>query len=378
MLSELSAKPIKLGPYTSVRTTSTWLGGGRAGAFSVFRNSGFGLFAEGVALGVLRSYSDTKKPYELSLRFPFAEAGPGAPVERSPLSSLFGLSAVYGAGRITDSSGLDIQSEVLRRLWSSIQDAGGEVGDGKRRYVIFRDPDYSVPHCLRHSSTKSFPIPSEFESLVRQIFLKLTGEGTAGLPLSESSLITFLYEAVRNSHEHGRYDAHGHVVAGIRGIIAEKFIFENAESTVERKDLPAPIKTYLARVWPTTATRGLTKERGKKLFLSFTVSDFGQGVQNTLPPIEGETPWGRLNRAFAPGESRKPRGDDLNRGLGLAKVWRAAARLRAFLFVCSADLIGYRDFSGGSPVTGPLLERAGYTPGRLGTSITLVLPVLPK
>jgi hypothetical protein len=263
-------------------------------------------------------------------------------------------------------------------LWSSVQRAGGELGDGRRRYIVFRDPDYSVPHCLRHSSTKSFPIPSEFESLVRKICLKLTGEGTAGLPLSESSLITFLYETVRNSHEHGRYDAMGRLVAGIRGVIAEKYIFETAESAFERKDLPMPIKTYLSHVWPVRVGRQRATGTRKKLLLSFTVSDFGQGIQNTLSPVEGETPWGRLNRAFAPGESRKPVGNDLNRGLGLAKVWRAASRLKAFLFVCSADLIGYRDFSGSSPVAGPLLEKAGCAPGRLGTSITLVWPSLTK
>ena len=375
-----NVRPIKLGPYTSVKAASTWLAAeARPGAFSVVKDFGFSLFAEGVALGILRGYTNANRPYELSLSFPFTTGVSDSVMNETPLGSLFGLSAAYGAHRVTDSRGIEIQTELLDALWSSVQKGGGEVGDGKRRYVIFRDPDYSVPHCLRHSSAKSFPIPSEFESLIRQMCLKLTGQGTAGLPFSESSIITFLYEAVRNSHEHGRYDKNGQVITGIRGVIAEKYIFESAGAMMKRKDLPEPIKHYLARLWqpePGSLT-GEGAHRGKMLF-SFTVSDFGQGIQNTLPAVENESPWVRLNRAFSPGESRKPRGDDLNRGLGLTKVWRAAAKLKAFLFVSSADLMGYKDFSSGTSANGPLLEKAGSTPGRLGTSITLLWPVLQK
>lgn len=341
------------------------------------KDFGFSLFAEGVALGILRGYASANRPYELSLSFPFTSAAPDSVMDETPLGSLFGLSAAYGAHRVIDSRGVEVQTQLLEALWSSVQRGGGEVGDGKRRYLVFRDPDYSVPHCLRHSSAKSFPIPSEFELLIRQMCLKLTGQGTAGLPSSESSVITFLYEAVRNSHEHGRYDKNGQLIPGIRGVIAEKYIFESAGSMMKRKDLPDAIKGYLARLWQAKPGSSSGEHR-KRMFFSFTVSDFGQGIQNTLPAVVNESSWVRLNRAFSPGESRKPHGDDLNRGLGLAKVWRAAARLKAFLFVSSADLMGYKDFSGETAVTGPLLEKAGSTPGRLGTSITLLWPVLPK
>lgn len=367
----MSSSLIKLEGSTSVKSVANWPRDSSAVTFLINRRSGFGLFSEGVSLGVLKGYKIAGRDCEIKTSFPIATCGDMIPECAVPFQSLFGISAAYAASHVIDSQGDQSRNPLIEALWSFVRKSQGEFGDGKRRYVVFRDPDYSVPQCLRAGSDKAFPNPSDFNALIRRMWRSLAGEPTAGLHYSEAALISFLYEAVRNSYEHGRFDTRDATIPGIRGIIAEKHIFTPKAKAEIRKGIPQQVADYIERIRKADPLR-------THIIIGFTVSDVGLGIQNTLPALENETPWRRLNRAFLDGQSRKPKGTELQRGLGLSKLCRAAARLRAFLFVSSADLIGYRDYSPGihSSDFDSILHQAAPIPGRLGTSITLLWPIV--
>ncbi|OGQ59900.1 MAG: hypothetical protein A3J24_11140 [Deltaproteobacteria bacterium RIFCSPLOWO2_02_FULL_53_8] len=182
-----------------------------------------------------------------------------------------------------------------------------------------------------------------------------------GVSATEEALNTVLYETVRNSHEHARRD-----YPSFRGVVFRKLIFSNVEDLEGRSSLPTELKGYIRRIWKSFPQH-------KHMFASFAIADVGPGIHNTLPSKAGEAAWSRLNRAFNPGESRKPSGA-LSSGEGLPGVISAARRLGAFLFVQSAELAGYRDFTlaEGEETLSPLVEGV---PNTLGTSITILWPM---
>jgi hypothetical protein len=148
---------------------------------------------------------------------------------------------------------------------------------------------------------------------------------------AEENLLTFMYEAATNANEHGARQ-----VIGVRGITARKMIFRTEQEMLSR-DLPSMLRQYCQNIW--------ADRKHSLLLLSFTVSDLGPGIQNTLPAIEGESSSERLLRAFRSGVSCKPTGSDATRGRGLGKIVDSAASIRALLIVTSANVLAYRDFS---------------------------------
>jgi hypothetical protein len=340
------------------------------------RDSKFSVFSEGIALGKLHELLANDTSVRLCTTFPIQSLGPSAAASRlGILGGLFGLSLISSASSVTDSTGRDLKEPLLVALWKNVQDSGGVVGDAKRRDVVFRDSDYSIPKCLRDGVQKSFPLPEHFKGLLKRLGAEISGETYFGLSLLEDDVITFLYEAAHNSHEHAREDAEQRAIEGIRGISIEKFNFASRAEVDRRRNIPGLVRDYFRR------TLDFSK---RNAFLAFSVSDLGLGIHNTIPrlsPTVEETPWERLNRAFLPGQSRKPTGSDISRGMGLKKMLDSARRLRAFLFVRSAELVGYIDFS----VAGPPAEKSavllpwpGLEPGKLGTSISMLWPMADR
>lgn len=359
----MSKKQIILGSTTSVQEVFSWTDGEDPLVLSLSNSSQFAPFAEGVALGVLRQVHLVGRPIVVRTSIEHPQQKEPDLTKFGPLKSLFGLAVAYQAQQVLNFREKDIRKQVITQNWTEVQQSQGHVGDSKRRYIVFRDPDYSVPHCLRDSARKTFPEPNQFAGLLRSQVLGLIGRGSVGRPWSESILISFLWEALRNSDLHGRFGDHGEIISGIRGCIVEKFAF-SSWAEIGRRNLAPGLKRYLERIW--------TERTRQRILLAVTVADIGRGIQNTLPSLPSETAWDRLNRAFLPGVSRLPEGTNLRRGEGLTNIMEAAAKTKAFVFVCSADLAGYRDFSEPRQASSVRLTALPGVPARQGTSITIL------
>ncbi|MCT7307124.1 hypothetical protein [Ralstonia wenshanensis] len=157
---------------------------------------------------------------------------------------------------------------------------------------------------------------------------------------AESSVVSFVYESLRNSWEHGiSLDPH-RGARSTRALIIEKIVLQQAEDLASRQISPE-LKDYLTRV--AEANRG---ELGLGV-ICLSVADQGNGIQATLPispDHAGETDTERLARAFIPGESRKATGV-VQRGLGLPNIVAAAHNLQALLRITSGNLVASQDFS---------------------------------
>jgi hypothetical protein len=151
-------------------------------------------------------------------------------------------------------------------------------------------------------------------------------------------------------------------VQGVRGILFDRVTVASSSELEARRDLVPFQREYLRQIgaggrWPL-------------VIFAFTVADLGSGIQHTLPALPGEDTWERLNRAFLAGVTRKQPGITVETGRGLSKLHESAARLRALLFVRSAELSGYTDFSSSAGQ----LERLALPFGTIGTSLTLMWP----
>jgi hypothetical protein len=275
--------------------------------------------------------------------------------------SLFGLSLSLVSHRITAPEGKEQKALTADRLWRAVLQARGQIGTGNHVSMVFRDPDYWMPHCLR-SPEGQFPKRDLFRSALLAVARGMGFQGA--FSNTEEDVITFLYEATQNSHVHGRVGIDSRAVTGIRGVLLDRVAVSSPKELEGRRDLSDLQRAYIRR-----ATAAAS---GPSVFFSFTVSDLGAGIHNTLPTTPGESSWDKLNRAFSAGETSKPRGAGLEAGQGLAKLHGSAGRLRALLFVKSADLSGHVDFSIESEnrrlVENP--KRLGTT----GTSLTLMWP----
>lgn len=355
---------INLGQAVSVEEVTTWnCEDSSQVIFVLSRTSDFALFAEGAALAKICEFRTRNIAIKVQASFLITETAD----ERSfgILSSLFGVSLLHNATELSDYSGTDVREKLLTRLWEAIQRGNGEFGDGKKRCVVFRDPDYSLPQCFREDDRRRFPFLEAFDRLLRIFGRELTGDKSFGNSIAERQVITFLYEAALNAHEHGRPNA----PEGIRGIIAEKFIFQSDSHLHLREQIPDLVKEYLSNCYGA--------EEARRLVIAFTVADLGPGIHQTLPSIAGESAWNRLNRAFASGVSRKAAANDVRKGEGTVKILASAQNLNAFLFVHSADLLAYRNFSYLSNPShadhlAPWPAKYGHS---IGTSLTLIWPV---
>jgi hypothetical protein len=364
---------LQLNEAISTDDISSWGRNERDLLLKATTNSGFAVFSEGVALGKVRELKKNRTHVKLCTTFPIQHQHPVSGSSKFGfLGGLFGLSIMSAAESVTDSTGTNLREALLGSLWNHVQDSDGVVGDNKKRDIVFRDPDYSIPKCLREGTRKSFPLSQHFKVLLKRVGAEISTEKYFGASFLEDDVITFLYEAARNSHEHAREDAERKAIEGIRGISIEKYKFASAAEVDARQKVPPLVRKYFHRA--------LESSR-HGMFLAFSITDLGLGIHNTLPALPQETPWDRLNRAFLPGQSRKPTGSDFNRGLGLKKMLDSARRLKAFLFVRSAELVGYIDFSvsdfytAKSPVISPW---PGSEPGTAGTSVSMLWPIADR
>ncbi len=360
------AIPLNIGQATALDDLAKWhRAKGHQVKFSVSKTSSFALAVEGVALGVLRELQ-TASSIDLECTFDILaeDQTKGQDAKLGLFDGLFGLALIVAARSIRVHSSTASRAEILDCLWRRVRIGRGAVGDGKRMSLVSRDPDDPVPECLR-AGIAGFPKRDRFSAVLLERSRNL-GVAKGGYSKSEDDAITFIFEAARNSFEHARNDANGAGVRGIRGILVEKLVFGSHAEARTRQGLSELQRLYLQRVWGNLGAQ--------RRVLAYTVADLGPGIQRTLRPAPGETPWARLTRAFEPGETRKPRGTDVEGGLGLPRLCSAAARLKALLLVKSGDLTAVADFSL------PVLEkrvplerlRSASDLGDLGTSLTLL------
>jgi hypothetical protein len=243
--------------------------------------------------------------------------------------------------------------------------AGGCLGSGARQYIFFRDPDYLVPQCLGFREMRP---GQRFLDMLKRVARNLGAVEGFGDSKTEENLLNFLYEAVTNANEHGARS-----IIGIRGITVGKMIFKDEQELLKR-DLPHMLTQYCRRAW--------AGRKSPLVLLSFTVSDLGPGIQNTLPSLAGESSRERLMRAFRYGVSCKPTGSDTTRGHGLTKILDSASTVRALLIITSANLLAYRDFSQEQkPYDGDIVIHQKELSVPAGTSLTLLWepsPISPE
>ena len=190
---------------------------------------------------------------------------------------------------------------------------------------------------------------------------------------TEDQITTFLYEAAHNSHEHGRLSSTNEGLIGFRGIIGSRLL---QEDLTKRDGFP---RVYAAL---SAFEQRLSRLQGKSIvLLAYTVTDFGRGIQHTLPPKDvNETLEQRLIRAFKSGESRKTHGTATSVGEGLDKMLAASRTLGAFIFVHSAGLLAFADFSDAQDASlGQFLQQnIQVSATNIGTSVTVIWPKQPN
>jgi hypothetical protein len=236
-------------------------------------------------------------------------------------------------------------SQAFKPLLSALyKKRGGVLGSGSSQSIVCADPVFSLPPVLAPlgstSSPDFFPAPSAFTTVLNGV-VRSMGFRRVLASNEESTVASFVYEALRNSWEHGLAIDSSRRSRSTRALIAEKLVLQAGD--IANRNLSSELKEYLERI--SEANHG---ELGLGV-LCLTVADQGDGIQSTLPPNPeepAETPAQRLARAFLPGESRKPAGV-VKRGLGLPSVVSAAHRLQALIRISSGNLAVHQDFSTG-------------------------------
>lgn len=340
--------------------------------FRVGRRSGFEPGAQGLALSVLAGAGSESGP--ISVECDFDEPTSIEELGLTILASAFGFAAVRLAKTITF-NGTSATKGFKPLLSSLYKSTGGVLGSGSSRSVVCPDPVFSLPPALAAAGEKSspdfFPPPSSFTLLLNTI-VKDMGFRRLLASNEESSVVSFVYEALRNSLEHG-YGAveTSRRVRSTRALIAEKLVIQAGD--LSQRHLSRELKEYLSRI--AEANRG---DLGLGV-ICLTVADQGNGIQTTLPAKAenpDESPQERFARAFAPGQSRKPAGV-VKRGLGLSSVVSAAHHLQALIRITSGSLSVGQDFSTGENKYPTLnFEETRVLPEGFagGTSISIFFP----
>jgi len=336
--------------------------------FKIGRRAAFEPGAQGLALAMLAGLDPTT--HDFALECEFEEPKNLTETAASPFFGAYGFALTRLARRIFF-TGRPASNSFKPLLSTVYKDCNGVMGTGLSRSIVCADPVFSLPPALPADLVAEagtpFPPPSSFSTLLHAIvkdmgFRRLLGSH------QESSIVDFVYEALRNSLEHGMPESAARKSRSTRALIIDKVVLQTA--VLDKRHVSPEFKEYLDRIAEANAG-----ELGLGI-ACFTVADQGEGIQGTLPPDEGETEDARLLRAFEPGESRKPAGV-VSRGLGLPKVVASSHHLQALIRVSSGELIVGQDFSTGESKYPKLsLEalrrmREGF---RCGTSISIFVP----
>ncbi|VVE18482.1 hypothetical protein PCA20602_03016 [Pandoraea capi] len=293
-------------------------------------------------------------------------------LEGTPLASPFGFALSRLVSQIQFSNGL--ASPTLKPLLGGMyKSSQGVFGKGTSRAVVFPDPVFQIAPALSTRNATSadiFPSPSAFSVLLNSEVESLGFRRALGSS-EESGIVAFVYEALRNSLEHGLPQGSVRKSRSTRALILEKIVLQSAE--LSSRHLSEDLKEYLLRIFEANKS-----DLGLGV-LCISVADQGSGIQSTLP-VKAELPQEsaveRLARAFLPGESRKPVGV-IKRGLGLPSVISAAHSLQALLRISSGNLVAEQDFSLGEDKYPRLnLESIHEVPSEtvFGTCISIFVP----
>lgn len=336
--------------------------------FELSKRFRFDPLAEGLASIKLM---ELRRKGIFSVRFSFPWDANDGIEQLGALRSLFGICLTYDAVSILGKNGEDIKDSVLGALWKDLQDQKGEFGDEEHRYVVFREPDTPIPACLGKTVPGKFPSRSSFGSFLTRSADKM--KMVIRHSPTEDQITTFLYEAAHNSHEHGRLGPENMGLIGFRGIIGSRLIQSDLEVRNGFPRVYAGLRAFEQRLVRLGSKSGS--------LLAYTVTDFGQGIHQSLPPKDlNETPEQRLLRAFRSGESRKAHGTVTSVGEGLDKMLAACRTLGAFIFVHSAGILAFADFSDPDDVSleQNLQKNLQLSATDIGTSITVIWPKQPN
>lgn len=299
----------------------------------VSKRSSFEPGAQGLALACLASLKPRAKGPVLVCEF--EEPQSDAAFEETIFASGFGTALSRLVRDIEFQGGPS--SDAFKVLLATVYKAKeGIFGTGSSMSVVCPDPVFSLPPALARlgDGTDEYPPPSAFQQLLTRLVQHMGFKRLLG-STEESSVISFIYEALRNSQEHGIATDPVRRRRSTRALIVEKLVLQG---NLAQRQLSPELKGYLERI--------VEYHRGDLGLgvVCLTVADQGDGIQATLPPKGNETPVQRLARAFEPGESRKPAGI-VSRGLGLPSVVASAHRLQALVRITSGSLQVGQDFS---------------------------------
>lgn len=302
-------------------------------AIRISKRSSFEPGAQGLALASLAALDPRSQAPTLVCDF--EEPLTGAAFEETLFASGFGTALSRLVPRIEFLG--SASSEGFKVLLAAAYKANeGIFGAGSSMSVVCPDHVFSLPPALTRlgDGTDDYPAPSAFQLLLTRLVQRM-GFKRLLSSAEESSVVAFIYEALRNSQEHGITADPVRRRRSTRTLIVEKLVLQG---DLTQRQLSPQLKAYLERI--VEFHRG---DLGLGV-VCITVADQGDGIQATLPAKEGETPVQRLARAFEPGESRKPAGI-VSRGLGLPSVIASAHRLQALVRITSGSLQVGQDFS---------------------------------
>lgn len=342
--------------------------------FEILYKSSFQVFAEGVALGALRSLHVNRKT--INIRFYKTPD-----IENSSLSSfqpilltIFGLELLRLSKTIFDSQDnvIAVRSVIGSRIWKHVLKDQGRLGDGNLVYLVSRH-SYEIPRCLRHKeSSNAFPPFDYFKFNVENLLLGLRGFGNK-IGKDENLLIEWLYHIAENAIEHGSHTKEDDgYIEGFRGIILGKYFFNRVDDVTRLYDYPLIIKNYISRL--------ITSGRCPEHHLTFnyaTVIDLGEGIQNTLQQDSNLDDFGVFCTAFKDGVSRKTNVMNEKTGYGLGQAVVVASKLNGLLHIASGNFETTADLSQSNqydfksqPL--PFFSSPTLLKKRFGTSISIL------
>src|SRR4051812_9287043 len=112
----------------------------------ITKDSGFGLFVEGPAVGTLVELRHRGVEINVQCTFPIvAGLSPFLPGQLGLFNSLFGIALAYEAKSIVDSQGAEVREKLFEKLWQYLQQNRGNIGDGNKRSIVCREPDQPIP-----------------------------------------------------------------------------------------------------------------------------------------------------------------------------------------------------------------------------------------
>ena len=386
---------LRLRKNMTLADLTSWVGADDT-LFAVLREASFAFLAEPLAIAHLYqlyregNQIDTEILYELpDLEIIDKPTTPltvqdesGTPTSKlGVINTLFGLCLLDTTATIVAGSRrTEISDQLRTAVWKLLSSSRGLIGSGDYVAIVSRDPDMPLPPVLRETlraaGTREFPYRLTFTNLLKTIGREMGIASDLTTSPLENALVTFLYEVAKNAHDHARTTSDGLSLSGIRGVIVQKLRGLSLDELRSRPAFPDQLKAYLSRAWSPSSAPGV--------LIAITVVDTGPGIHRRLESKAGESDWERLGRAFLPGESSKPQGVT-GRGQGLHLVldgFASCEKLRAFLFVRSANLLAYRDFTDQDFSAAhrdkphALQPWDQEIPGGIGTALTVLWPVV--